>query len=251
MSDARTVFVTGASSGFGAAIARRFASSGARLVLAARRVERLEALAQELTVPAHVLPLDVTDRAAVARAVGELPREFAAIDVLVNNAGGAMGLEPAQDANLDDWDWMVDTNCKGVMYVTRAVLPGMVLRDRGHVINIGSVAGTYPYPGGNVYGATKAFVEQFSLNLRADLAGKRVRVTNIEPGMAETEFSLVRFKGDAAKAGAVYKGFPPLSADDLAEVVHFCATLPEHVNVNRLELMSVMQSFAGFSVKRS
>jgi 3-hydroxy acid dehydrogenase/malonic semialdehyde reductase len=247
----RTVFVTGASSGFGAAIARRFASSGARLVLAARRAPRLTALAAELAVPVHVLPLDVTDRDAVARAVADLPREFAAIDVLVNNAGGAVGLEPAQEANLDDWDWMVDTNCKGVMYVTRAVLPGMVQRDRGHVINLGSVAGTYPYAGGNVYGATKAFVEQFSLNLRADLAGKRVRVTNIEPGMAETEFSLVRFKGDAEKAGAVYKGFPALSAGDVAEVIHFCATLPEHVNVNRLELMSVMQSFAGFSIKRS
>jgi NADP-dependent 3-hydroxy acid dehydrogenase YdfG len=246
-----TVFVTGASSGFGAAIARRFAKSGARLVLAARRAERLHAVAAELGVPAHVVVLDVSDRAAVLRAVAELPAAFADVDVLVNNAGGAVGLEPAPEANLDDWDWMVDTNCKGLMYVTRAVLPGMVARDRGHIINLGSVAGTYPYPGGNVYGAAKAFVAQFSLNLRADLAGKRVRVTNIEPGMAETEFSLVRFKGDAAKAEAVYRGFPPLSAADVAEVVHFCATLPDHINVNRLELMSVMQSFAGFSVKRA
>ncbi len=197
------------------------------------------------------MPLDVRDRAAVARAVAALPEGFAAITVLVNNAGGAFGLEPAQAADLDDWDTMVDTNCKGLMYVTRAVLAGMVERDRGHVINLGSVAGTYPYPGGNVYGATKAFVEQLSLNLRADLSGKRVRVTNIEPGMAETEFSLVRFKGDEARARAVYQGFPPLTAEDVAEAVYWCASLPEHVNVNRLELMSVMQSFAGFSVKRT
>jgi NADP-dependent 3-hydroxy acid dehydrogenase YdfG len=245
------VLVTGASSGFGAAIARRFSAAGARVVLAARRQDRLEALAGELPSPAHVVALDVQDRAAVARAIAELPPEFAAITVLVNSAGGAFGLEPAQEANLDDWDRMIDTNCKGLAYVTRAVLPGMVLRDCGHVINLGSVAGTYPYPGGNVYGASKAFVEQFSLNLRADLAGKRVRVTNIEPGMAETEFSLVRFKGDADRARALYQGFPPLSAEDVAEAVFWCASLPSHVNVNRLELMSVMQSFAGFSVKRA
>jgi 3-hydroxy acid dehydrogenase/malonic semialdehyde reductase len=249
--DPHVVLVTGASSGFGVAIARRFAAAGARLILAARRVDRLAALAAELHGPALVVPLDVRDRAAVERAVAELPADFAAVTVLVNNAGGAFGLEPAPEANLDDWDDMVDTNCKGLMYVTRAVLPGMVARDRGHVINLGSVAGTYPYPGGNVYGATKAFVEQLSLNLRADLAGKRVRVTNIEPGMAETEFALVRFKGDETRARALYQGFPPLTAEDVAEAVFWCATLPDHVNVNRLELMSVMQSFAGFSVKRS
>jgi NADP-dependent 3-hydroxy acid dehydrogenase YdfG len=246
-----TVLVTGASSGIGAAVARRFAQDGARLVLAARRGERLAALAAELGVPAHVLPLDVTDRAAVEAGVASLPPEFAAISILVNNAGGALGLEPAQAANLDDWDTMVDVNCKGLMYVTRAVLPGMVARDRGHIINLGSVAGTYPYPGGNVYGAAKAFVEQLSLNLRADLTGKRVRVTNVEPGMVETEFSLVRFKGDADKARAVYQGFPPLRAEDVAEAIHWAASVPEHVNVNRIELMSVMQSFAGFAVKRS
>lgn len=244
------VFITGASSGIGAAAARRFAKDGARLVLAARRTDRLEALARELAVPAHVVTLDVRDRAAVEAAVGALPEAFAPVTVLVNSAGGALGLEPAPSADLDDWDAMVDANCKGLMYVTRALLPGMVARDRGHIINLGSVAGTYPYPGGNVYGATKAFVEQLSLNLRADLAGKRVRVTNIEPGAVETEFSLVRFKGDAEKASAVYKGFPPLTADDVAEAVHWCASLPPHVNVNRLELMSVMQSFAGFAIKR-
>jgi NADP-dependent 3-hydroxy acid dehydrogenase YdfG len=246
-----TVFVSGASSGIGEAVARRFASAGARLILAARRMDRLGALAAGLGAPAHPIRLDVRDRAAVFQAVAELPADFAAVDVLVNNAGGAIGLEPAQEADLDDWDAMVDTNCKGLMYLIRALLPGMVARDKGHVINLGSVAGTYPYPGGNVYGGTKAFVEQLSLNLRADLAGKRVRVTNIEPGMAETEFSLVRFKGDEARARSVYQGFPPLRAEDVAEAVYWCATLPEHVNVNRLELMSVMQSFAGFSVKRT
>ncbi len=249
--ESNVVFVSGASSGFGAAVARRFAAAGARLVLAARRADRLEALARELAVPALVLPLDVRDRAGVERAIGSLPAEFAAISVLVNSAGGAFGLELAAEADLDDWEAMVDTNCKGLMFVTRAVLPAMVTRDRGHVINLGSVAGTYPYPGGNVYGATKAFVEQLSLNLRADLTGKRIRVTNIEPGMAETEFSLVRFKGDEARARAVYQGFPPLSDADVAEAIFWCATLPEHVNVNRLELMSVMQSFAGFAVKRA
>jgi len=251
MSTPHVVFITGASSGIGAAVARRFAADGARLVLAARREDRLQGLARELDVPTHVLVLDVGDRAAVGRAVASLPEAFAAVTILVNSAGGALGLEPAQAANLDDWDAMVDTNCKGLMYVTRALLPGMVQRDRGHIINLGSVAGTYPYPGGNVYGASKAFVEQLSLDLRADLAGKRVRVTNIEPGAVETEFSLVRFKGDEAKARAVYEGFSPLSADDVAESIHWCATLPEHVNINRIELMSVMQSFAGFSIKRS
>jgi len=252
MSD--VVFITGASSGFGAAIARRFAKDGARLVLAARRRERLDALVTECAAlggSALALPLDVRDRAAVERAVTSLPAELAEISVLVNDAGGAHGLEPAHEADLDDWDAMVDTNVKGLLYVTRAVLPGMVARDRGHVINLGSVAGTYPYPGGNVYGATKAFVEQFSLNLRADLAGKRIRVTNIEPGMAETEFSLVRFKGDEARARAAYQGFPALTPDDIAESVRWVVSLPPHVNVNRLELMSVMQSFAGFSIKRT
>lgn len=244
-------FITGASAGFGAAIARRFAAIGARLVLAARRLDRLEALCADLAVPAHLIRLDVCDRAAVGRAIADLPADFAEVTVLVNNAGIALGLEPAHEAHLDDWETMVDTNIKGLLYITRALLPGMVERDRGHIINIGSVAGSYPYPGGNVYGGTKSFVEQFSLNLRADLSGRRVRVTNIEPAMAETEFSLVRFKGDAEKAKATYHGFPALMAEDVAEAVLWCATLPAHVNINRVELMSVMQSFAGFSVKRA
>jgi 3-hydroxy acid dehydrogenase / malonic semialdehyde reductase len=253
------VFVTGASSGFGAAIARRFAGLGAAVVLAARRVDRLEALAAELAAapagarPAavHAIGLDVRDRAAVERAVAALPEELGAVTVLVNCAGGALGLSPAHEAEPADWEEMVDTNIKGVLHCTRALLPGMVARDQGHIINISSVAGTYPYPGSNVYGACKAFVSQFSLNLRADLLGSRVRVTDIEPGLAETEFSVVRFKGDRERAAAVYKGVKPLSAEDVAEAVVWCATQPEHVNVNRIELMPVMQSFAGFAVKRS
>ncbi len=245
------ILVTGASSGIGAAIARTFAREGARLVLCARRHDRLQALAKELPTNVHVFALDVRDRAAVERAIGSLPADFAQISVLVNNAGLARGLAPSPQADLDHWDEMIDAKCKGLMYVTRAVLPGMVARDKGHIINIGSVAGTYPYPGGNVYGASKAFVTQFSLGLRADLTGKKIRVTDIEPGMVkDSEFSLVRFSGDADKAAAVYRDFVALTPDDIAETVRWCASLPWHVNVNRLELMSVMQSFAGFSVHR-
>ncbi|OYW09537.1 MAG: NADP-dependent 3-hydroxy acid dehydrogenase, partial [Rhodospirillales bacterium 12-71-4] len=200
----RTAFVTGATAGFGLAIARRFAADGWRIVAAGRRQARLAELVAELgAARCHPVELDVRDRAAVEAAVAGLPAAFGAIDLLVNNAGLAPGLAPAQGADLDDWDAMVDTNCKGLMYVTRAVLPGMVARDRGHVVNIGSTAGEWPYPGGNVYGASKAFVRQFSLNLRADLFGTAVRVTDIEPGLvAGTEFSAVRFKGDADKAAA-------------------------------------------------
>jgi 3-hydroxy acid dehydrogenase / malonic semialdehyde reductase len=201
---------------------------------------------------AHALQLDVRDRAAVEEAIAGLPAEWAAIDLLVNNAGLALGLEPAQRASLDDWDGMVDTNVKGVLYVTRAVLPGMVERGRGHIVNIGSTAGSWPYPGGNVYGASKAFVRQFSLNLRADLLKTPVRVTDVEPGLVGgTEFSAVRFKGDDARAGGVYAGTTPLTADDIAEAVHWVATLPPHVNVNTLELMPVCQSFAGLAIARS
>jgi 3-hydroxy acid dehydrogenase / malonic semialdehyde reductase len=245
-----TVFVTGASSGFGAAVARRFATAGARIVAAARRAERLKDLAAELGPRVLPVTLDVRDRSAVAETVAALPQEFARVDVLVNNAGLALGLNPAQDADLDDWDQMIDTNCKGLVYCTRAILPGMVARRRGHVINLGSVAGTYPYPGGNVYGGTKAFVHQFSLNLRSDLHGTGVRVTCVEPGMADTEFSTVRFSGDKAKADAVYAGMQPMTADDIAESIYWAATLPEHVNVNTIELMATAQSFAPFQVAR-
>src|ERR1700758_1206348 len=245
-----TVFVTGASSGFGAAVARRFAADGARVVAAARRVDRVKDLASEFGAQVLPLSLDVRDRPAVAAAVDALPEEFKSIDLLVNNAGLALGLNPAQDADLDDWDQMIDTNCKGLVYCTRAILPGMVARRRGHVINLGSVAGTYPYPGGNVYGGTKAFVHQFSLALRSDVHGTGVRVTCVEPGMADTEFSTVRFSGDKAKADAVYAGMQPMTADDIAESIFWAATLPEHVNVNVIELMATAQSFAPFQVAR-
>ena len=245
------VFVTGASSGFGAAVARRFAADGARVVVTARRTDRLQDLKDEFGGQILPIELDVRDRARVAAHVERLPDEFKAIDLLVNNAGLALGLNPAQDADLDDWDQMIDTNCKGLVYCTRAVLPGMVERGRGHVINLGSVAGSYPYPGGNVYGGTKAFVHQFSLNLRSDLHGTGVRVSCVEPGMADTEFSLTRFSGDKSKADAVYAGMQPLTPDDIAESIHWAATLPEHVNVNTIELMPTTQSFSPFQVARN
>ena len=245
----RTVFITGATSGFGAAAARRFAAAGARLVICGRRAGRLEALTAELgPAPIRALTLDVRDRAAVFEAIAALPSPFDAIDVLVNNAGLALGLEPAHQANLEDWDKMVDTNIKGLMYCTRAVLPGMVTRNHGHIINLGSIAGSHPYPGGNAYGGTKAFVKQFSLNLRADLYGSKVRVTNIEPGLCETEFSVVRFHGDAERAAQVYEGTTPLTADDIAECIFWSAALPAHVNINSIEVMPVAQTFAGARV---
>lgn len=191
------------------------------------------------------------NRESVQSAIADLPDDFRNIDVLVNNAGLARGLEPADKADLDDWETMVDTNIKGLLYCTRAVLPGMVERDCGHIINLGSVAGTYPYPGGNVYGGTKAFVHQFSLNLRAELLGKNIRVSCIEPGMAETEFSVVRFKGDEKKAGDVYKGMQPMTAGDIADVIHWITNMPPHLNVNAIELMPVMQAFSPFSVHRN
>jgi 3-hydroxy acid dehydrogenase/malonic semialdehyde reductase len=247
-----TIFVTGASSGFGAAIVRRFAGRGARVIALARRADRLEAVAAEFGAQrVHCVTVDIRDRSAVERAIAELPAEFAGIDLLVNNAGGALGLEPAQEAVLDDWERMIDTNCKGVVYATRAILPGMVERRRGHVVNLGSIAGTYPYPGGNVYGATKAFVHQFSMNLRSDLHGTGVRVTCIEPGLCGgTEFSEVRFRGDRQKAASVYAGTQPLTADDIAEAVNWATSQPSHVNVNTIELMPVCQSFAPFQIYR-
>lgn len=245
------VLVTGASSGFGAAIARRFVKQGHRVIAAARRTDRLAALAAELGQ--HLLPvaLDVTDKASIDRMLAELPAEWQAIDVLVNNAGLALGLEPAQAAHLQDWETMIATNCQGLVWMTRALLPQMVERGSGHVINIGSVAGSYPYPGGNVYGATKAFVEQFTLNLRADLVGTGVKATNIAPGMAGgTEFSNVRFKGDDASAAKVYEGTQALTADDVAEAAYWAATLPAHVNINQIEMMPTCQGFSPFNVKR-
>ena len=245
------VLVTGASSGFGAAIARRFLAEGHCVVACARRTERLAALADGAAADRlHTAQLDVRDNAAVVALIASLPPAFATIDVLVNNAGLALGLQPAHRAELDDWERMVDTNIKGLMYLTRAVTPGMVARGRGHVINIGSIAGEWPYPGGNAYGASKAFVRQFSLNLRADFVGTGVRVTDVEPGLAETEFSLVRFHGDADKARAVYAGTQPLSADDIADTVHWIATRPAHININTISLMPECQAFGPLITKR-
>ena len=245
------IFVTGATAGFGAAIARRFAAEGHKIIAAGRRLQRLDALAAEFAPGLiHALVLDVRERAAVAAAIAGLPAEFADIDLLVNNAGLALGLEPAQETDLDNWEAMVDTNVKGLMYVTRAVLPGMVARNRGHVVNLGSIAATYPYPGGNVYGATKAFVRQFSLNLRADLLGTKIRVTDIEPGLVGgTEFSLVRF-ADAERAAKLYEGADALTPEDVAEAVHWVATLPARVNINAIEMMPVTQAFGPLPVHR-
>ena len=247
------VLVTGATAGFGRAIAHRFVEAGHAVIAAGRRRERLETLADELGRDRlHPLVLDVRDRDAVAAAIEGLPAQWAAIDLLVNNAGLARGLDPAQRADLDGWEAMVDTNVKGVLYLTHAVLPGMVERRLGHVVNIGSTAATYPYPGGNVYGATKAFVRQFSLNLRADLAGTGVRVTDIEPGLVGgSEFSTIRFGGDAARAAKLYEGADPLTPEDIAEAVYWSATLPAHVNINAIELMPVSQSFGPLPVHRS
>ena len=247
-----TVVITGASSGFGQAAAKRFASEGYRLVLMARRLERLTDLAFTLEedAPCHVVELDVRDSNAVSEAFATLPEPFHQPDILINNAGLALGLSGADAVDLDDWETMVDTNIKGLMYCTRACLPMMVEQGRGHVINMGSVAANWPYPGGNVYGGTKAFVQQFTRNLRADLLGKGVRATVIEPGMCETEFSVVRFSGDESKAAAVYEGMKPLSAEDIADVIVWVALRPAHVNINQIELMPVEQSWSPFAVHR-
>jgi len=246
------ILITGATSGFGEASARRFLKEGWRLILVARRNERLKTLQKTLggETSVHIVTLDVRNREAVMSELSNLPENFSDVDVLVNNAGLALGLEPAHKADVSDWDTMVDTNIKGLTYCTRAVLPGMVARNRGHIVNIGSIAGNWPYPGGNVYGATKAFVKQFSLNLRADLFGTPIRITNIEPGLAETEFSVVRFKGDGEKAAKVYQGIQALTAEDIAEMICWVANLPAHININRLEVMPVCQTWAPFAINR-
>jgi 3-hydroxy acid dehydrogenase/malonic semialdehyde reductase len=247
-----TVLVTGASSGFGAAIARRFVRDGHRVIVAARRADRLAALASELGPESVAFPLDVTDAAAVAALPGSLPDGWREIDVLVNNAGLALGLEPAWKASLADWESMIATNVTGLVRVTRALLPGMVERNRGHVVNMGSIAGSYAYPGGHVYGASKAFVERFTLNLKADLFGTGVRVTNIEPGMVGgTEFSTVRFGGDTARATAFYAGADPLTPEDMAEMVAWAVSLPPRVTVTRIEVMPTCQAPSPMLIKRS
>jgi 3-hydroxy acid dehydrogenase/malonic semialdehyde reductase len=246
------VFGTGATAGFGAAIARRFVAEGHHVVASGRRTDRLEALAAELGDRVLPFTLDITDRAATEGVIARLPKEFADVDVLVNNAGLALGMEPAHKASLDDWEAMIDTNVKGLVRVTHAFLPGMVERGRGHIVNIGSVSGHVPYAGANVYSATKAFVALFNLNLRSDLLGTPVRVTNVEPGLAGgTEFSNVRFKGDDERASNFYDGTQPLTPEDIADAVHWVTTRPAHVNINVVELMPVCQAFAGTAIKRN
>lgn len=247
------VFITGATSGFGRATARRFAEAGWSLVLSGRRLERLQELQTELgaKVPVHIATLDVRDAAAVQQVIAELPQAFRHVTVLVNNAGLALAPEPAQKVALEDWHTMIDTNITGLVNVTHALLPTLVEIGKGtSIINIGSVAGEWPYPGGHVYGATKAFVKQFSFNLRCDLVSTGVRVTDIAPGMAETEFTLVRTKGNQAASDALYSTTTPLSAEDIAEQIFYVATLPAHININRLEIMPSRQAWSSFAVDR-
>ncbi|HEY0060493.1 MAG TPA: SDR family oxidoreductase [Telluria sp.] len=246
------VFITGASAGFGAEMARTFVKHGHQVVISGRRKERLDALAAELGDLALPLVMDVTNKESINEALSMLPQSWRQVDVLINNAGLALGTQPAHEAPLADWETMIATNCTGLVTMTRALLPSMVERGSGLVVNLGSVAGHYPYPGGNVYGATKAFVDQFTLNLRADLVGTGVRATNLAPGLCGgTEFSNVRFKGDDAAAAKVYEGTQPLTASDIAETVYWIATLPPHINVNSIEMMPVCQGFSPFAIKRN
>ncbi len=246
---AKTAFITGASSGFGQAIARKLLANGWQSIVTGRRRERLDALQAEFGDAVHVACFDMRDPAALDAALAALPDRFSRIDLLVNNAGLALGTAPAQRADLAQWRQMIDTNITGLVTLTHALLPRLV-ESRALVVNISSIAGSYPYPGGNVYGGTKAFVTQFSLGLRSDLHGSGVRVTSIEPGMAETEFTLVRTGGDRAASDALYAGAHPIRAEDIAEQVWWLAGLPPHLNINRIETMPVSQSFAGFQVHR-
>lgn len=247
----KTVLITGATAGFGQAMARRYAAEGWNVVITGRRVERLEELKKELDpAKVHTACFDVRDKAAMDKAIADLPSAFADIDVLVNNAGLALGLDPAPTCDMDEWETMIDTNIKGLLYMTKALLPRMIERDTGHIVNIGSVAGTYPYPGGNCYGGTKAFVNHFSKNLIADLLGTRLRVTNIEPGLCESEFSIVRFGGNTEQASKVYEGTEPILPDDIAEIVYWTTMLPAHININSMEIMPVDQGFSNFAINR-
>lgn len=244
------VLITGATGDFGQAFTQRFAAIGSKLVLHGRDAAKVETLCRAYP-DSHGIVFDIMDKEAMKASIENLPADFKNIDLLINNAGLALGLDKAQDADPDDWERMIDVDVKALTLMTSLVLKGMAARKCGHIINIGSTAGNYPYPGGNVYGAAKAFVKQFSLNLRADLTGTNIRVTNIEPGQVETQFSTVRFKGDEARAKKVYEGTKSLTADDVAEAVVWTATLPEHMNVNRLEIMPTGQSFAGLTVERA
>ncbi|MEH1906067.1 MAG: SDR family oxidoreductase [Nostoc sp.] len=249
------ILITGASSGIGTACARIFAGAGAKLILAARRLERLQQLAdtlnKEFSTEIHLLQLDVRDRQAVEKAISTLPTAWSDIDILVNNAGLSSGLDKLHEGSFQDWEDMIDTNIKGLLYLSRYVVPGMVSRDHGHVVNLGSIAGHQTYPGGNVYCATKAAVRAISEGLKQDLLGTRVRVTSVDPGMVETEFSEVRFHGDSERAKKVYQGVTPLTADDVADVIFFCVTRSPHVNINEVVLMPVDQASATLVNRRT
>ncbi|TWT12360.1 SDR family oxidoreductase [Streptococcus sp. sy004] len=244
----KTILVTGASAGFGRAICQELVQSGYRVIGAARRQEKLEDLKKELGESFYPLSLDLTNKAEVGKALAQLPENWSMIDVLINNAGLALGLDKAQEADFNDWETMIMTNVLGLSFITNQLLPKLVLK-RGQIINIGSIAGTYPYPGGNVYGATKAFVKQFSLNLRADLAGTGVRVTNLEPGLCGgTEFSFVRFKGDKERTEKLYEGTNSIQPEDIAKTIIWLIQQPQHININRLEMMPTSQSFGALPV---
>ncbi|HEY0033798.1 MAG TPA: SDR family NAD(P)-dependent oxidoreductase [Devosia sp.] len=245
------VFITGATSGLGAAAARRYVAAGSKVIATGRRHNRLVELQNELGRDnCHIVELDVRDRAAIDAAIAALPPAFSGINIVLANAGLALGLQPAAETDLTDWETMIATNITGLAYTVRALLPGMIERGGGHVVTLGSVAGDYPYPGGSVYGATKAFVKQFALNLRSDVQGKNIRVTNIEPGLTETEFSLVRFKGDESKAAKPYENTKAMNAEDIAETIMWSTLLPLHVNVNRLQVMATTQAFGPFDIFR-
>ena len=247
---ARTALITGATAGIGAATARRFVAAGWKVIITGRRADRLEALVAELGADnAHAAAFDIRDGTAIDAMLDALPAGFAELDLLVNNAGLALGTAPAQDCDLDQWQQMIDTNITGLVTITRAVLPRLIAR-KGAIINLSSVAATYPYPGGNVYGGTKAFVRQFSLGLRSDLHGTGVRVTSVEPGMVETEFTLVRTGGNQAASDKLYAGAHPIVAADIADTVWWVANLPPHLDITRLEVMPVSQSSAGLQVAR-
>jgi 3-hydroxy acid dehydrogenase / malonic semialdehyde reductase len=252
MTKNQIILITGASSGIGEACARIFAQQGAKLILAARRLERLQKLADELVESnIHLLELDVRDRSAVESAISNLPTEWADIDILINNAGLSRGLDKLHEGDFQDWEEMIDTNIKGLLYLTRYVVPGMVKRERGHVVNIGSIAGHQTYPKGNVYCGTKAAVKSITEGLKQDLLGTPIRVTSVDPGMVETEFSEVRFRGDGDSAQNVYQGLTPLTPDDVADVIFFCVTRPAHVNINEIILMPVDQASATLVNRRT
>ena len=245
------VLITGTSAGFGKALAERLVAKGHRVIGCARRLDKLNALADTLGEAFLPVVMDVSDTASIPQIIADLPDDFKEIDVLVNNAGLALGTNSAQESSLDDWMRMVDTNIKGLIALTHAVLPAMVARDSGYIINLGSIAGNWPYYGGNVYGGTKAFVKQFSLNLRADLVGTQVRVTNLEPGsVAGTEFSNVRYHGDDDKAAKVYDGFKNMTGDDIGDILLWLIESPAHINVNRLEVMPVAQTYNGLTIAK-